>query len=87
MDYNQQLLESMQKLTASVEKLYKLQDMSGKRHFYWTRFWGGAFMGLGFAFGTSALAAAGVWILSRIGIVPIVGEFVKDIIEFIELNS
>lgn len=84
---NQQLLQSLNKLTVAIERMYKLQDLTHRKHFYWTRFWGGAFMGLGFTFGTTIFTGIIIWLGTQINIIPYVGQFVKDIIEFVELNS
>ncbi|MBD3360199.1 hypothetical protein GF366_00185 [Candidatus Peregrinibacteria bacterium] len=85
-----QLTNEVKELTKEVKKLKKLEFMRVLKSpfkFMWFSFLKGLMVGLGTVIGASVLVALLIYILSKISFVPIVGDFVKDIIQQIETNS
>ncbi|MGB4338275.1 MAG: DUF5665 domain-containing protein [Bacillota bacterium] len=65
-----------------------VEFLRSPRRVIWSNFLGGAARGLGFAFGASVLAAIGLYLLGQVAWsnLPLIGKYIGEIVEFVELN-
>lgn len=80
------LVESVQTLTELVEELRKqnyLDILEDKKKFLWYNFLTGAAKGLGFVIGSTLLLALFLWIASQLLTVPVIGEWMADLINYV----
>lgn len=85
--HEQKLIESIKELAEMTERLRSesyLQIIDSKRKFLWYNFLTGAAKGLGFIVGSTLLLALFLWIASQLLSVPIIGEWVADLINYVE---
>lgn len=85
-----ELTKEVKALTKEVEKLKDLEFMRVFHHpakFMWFSFLKGMMVGLGSVLGATVLVALLLFILSKISLVPVVGDFVKDIMQEIEISQ
>lgn len=81
------LAKETKKLSKEVNKLKDLEFMKVFKHplkFMWFSFLRGLMVGFGSVLGASVVVALFVYLLSKISFVPVVGDFVQDIIEEIQ---
>jgi len=89
MDQEQEkkLAESVETLANLVDRLRKeryLQIIDDKKKFMWYSFLNGAARGLGFMIGSTIILALTIWLLYNLVGVPVLGEWVADLLNFIE---
>jgi len=65
------------------EKIYEKR----LRTILWHNFLAGVAWGLGITVGATIFLAIGAFILSKINLIPIIGTFVVQIVEFVQYNS
>lgn len=53
----------------------------------WHNFLGGIAWGLGITIGAAIILAFGGFLISQINLIPIIGEYVKDIAEYVQNAS
>lgn len=83
----QKLSQTIEKLAEAVDELRDekyLQILDNKRKFLWYNFLTGAAKGLGFVIGSTILLALFLWIASQLLSVPVIGEWVADLINYVE---
>ena len=85
------LIAQVERLATNEEKLRLseyLQYVSDTKRLLWVNFVSGAARGLGFAVGFSILGALLIVLLSRITVdnLPVIGEFLADVIRVVERN-
>lgn len=81
------LAAEVTKLTKQVQKLQNTELLKVYKHpgkFLWFSFLKGVAVGLGSVLGASVVVGLLIYILSQISFVPIVGDFVHDIIGELE---
>lgn len=86
-EQSQKLAKTIDKLTEAVEKLRDeryLQIIQNKKKFLWYNFLTGAAKGLGLVVGSTLLLALFLWIVSQLITVPVIGEWIVDLINYIE---
>lgn len=80
------LAESIQTLTELVKELRDqdyLSILEDKKKFLWYNFLTGAAKGLGFVIGSTLLLALFLWVASQLLTVPVIGDWVADLINYI----
>lgn len=85
--HEQKLIESIEELAEMVKRLRSesyLQVIDNKRKFLWYNFLTGAAKGLGFVVGSTLLLALFLWVASQLLSVPVIGEWVADVINYVE---
>ena len=65
------------------EKIYEKR----LRTILWHNFLAGVAWGLGITVGATIFLAIGGFLLSKINLIPIIGTFVVQIVEFVQYNS
>jgi len=85
-----ELSKEVKELTKEITKLKRLEFIQILKHPW--RLMGlsllkGVMVGFGSVLGATVLVALVVYILSQISLVPVVGDFVKDIIQEIQMTS
>ncbi len=68
----------------SIARAKYFKMMSTPKKFIFYNFIGGVFKGLGFAVGTSIIFALLIWILSKLSIIPIIGNLVLSILKYVQ---
>ena len=74
-------------LSKEVKKLKSLEFIQVFKHpfkFLWFSFLKGVMIGLGTVFGLTVVLSLLIFLLSKIEFVPIIGEFVSDVIQQIQ---
>lgn len=85
-----QLAKEMKELTKELQKLKDqefLQVFKKPVKFLWFSFLKGLMVGFGSVLGASILVALFVYLLGQISLVPIVGDFVEDIMSQIQISQ
>ena len=85
-----ELAKEVKILAKEVNKLKDLEFMkvfSNPLRFMWFSLLKGMMVGLGTVLGASVLVALLVFILSKVSLVPVVGDFVKEILNQIQTES
>ena len=78
-----ELAKNVKELATEVRKLKSLEFIKIFKNpwkFMWYSFLKGLMVGLGSVLGASVLVAFLVWTLAKISWVPVIGDFVKDIV-------
>lgn len=86
-DVDKALINEMKSLSKEVRKLKNLEFVKILKHpwkFMWFSFLKGLMVGFGSVLGASVLVAIFIYIIAQISFVPILGDFVDDL--FQELN-
>ncbi len=81
------LAESISTLTKFVKKLHSKRYLEMIEHPYrtfWFNFLLGIARGIGFAVGTSLIFAFGVWLLSKMTIIPLIGDWISKLLDYLE---
>lgn len=81
---NHRLVREVHRLTKTLNKLQKEQPfdvMKNQKRFLWLSFLKGVMVGFGSFLGATILVALVVFLLSKIQFIPIIGDFVKDILQ------
>lgn len=76
--YNAEILNTLKSIETQIRRLNRLS--------LFTNFVQGLFYGLGFVFGTTVLLAIVLASLQNFLTVPVVGDYIKQIIEVVEGN-
>ncbi len=65
-----------------------IEFIRSPRRVIWANLLGGLARGLGFAVGASVLAAAALYLLGKVAWanLPLIGKYIADVLEFVELN-
>lgn len=63
------------------EKYFKM--MGTPRKFIFYNFLGGLVKGLGFAIGTTIIFALLIWFLSKLSIIPVLGNWINSLLDYI----
>jgi len=82
------LVKDLRLLTKEVKRLKSMEFIKVFKNpwkFMWFSFLKGLMIGLGTVLGASVLVGMLVWTLSKIKLVPIVGDFIQDVI--VEVQS
>lgn len=85
-----QLAKEMKELTKELQKLKDqefLQVFKKPFKFLWFSFLKGLMVGFGSVLGASILVALFVYLVAQISLVPIVGDFVEDIMSQIQISQ
>lgn len=85
-----QLVKEMKELTKELQKLKDqefLQVFKKPFKFLWFSFLKGLMVGFGSVLGASILVALFVYLVAQISLVPIVGDFVEDIMSQIQISQ
>ena len=85
-----ELAKELKILTKEVNKLKDLEFMKVFSHplkFMWFSLLKGMMVGLGSIIGATVLVGLLIYLLSKISLVPIIGDFVKDIMNQIQTES
>jgi len=85
-----QLAKEMKELTKELQKLKDqefLQVFKRPVKFLWFSFLKGLMVGFGSVLGASILVALFVYLVAQISLVPIVGDFVEDIMSQIQISQ
>lgn len=85
------LIDQIERLAGNVEKLRLseyLQYVSDTRRLIWVNFISGVARGFGFAVGFSLLGALFIVLLQRMAVdsLPVIGEFLAEVIRIVEKN-
>lgn len=83
----QSLSESILTLAKLVKELRSkryLQMLDNPKKFLFYSFLSGIARGVGFAFGASLIFAFIIWILSQLTIVPLLGDWIVALLEYIQ---
>jgi len=83
------LTKEIKELTKEVRKLKDLEFLRVFKHpwkFMGFSFLKGIMVGFGSILGATVLVALFIYILSKISLVPVIGDFVQDIIKEIQAN-
>lgn len=88
---NRFLIDRIERLAGNVEKLRLseyLQYVSDTRRLIWVNFVSGVARGFGFAVGFSLLGALFIVLLQRMAVdsLPVIGEFLAEVIRIVEKN-
>lgn len=84
------LAREVKELTKEISRLKNMDFMQVFNHplkFLGYSFFKGLMLGLGSVLGASVLVALLIYLLTKISLVPIVGDFVKDIIQQIQVEQ
>lgn len=79
-----ELIKAAKELSKEVRKLKRLEVIRIFKHpakFFWFSFMKGVAVGLGTVFGLTVVLSLLIYLLGKIEFVPIVGEFVQEVIE------
>ena len=85
-----QLTKEVKSLTKEVKKLKDLEFVRILKHpwkFLWLAFLKGLMVGFGSVLGATVLVAVFIYIISKVSFVPVIGDFVEDIIEEIGVSQ
>lgn len=65
-----------------------IEYLRSPRRVIWSNLLGGIARGLGFTLGASVLAAAALYLLGKVAWanLPLIGKYIADVLEFVELN-
>ncbi|MFA5947703.1 MAG: DUF5665 domain-containing protein [Candidatus Gracilibacteria bacterium] len=83
-----ELVKDLKTLTREVENLKDLEFIQVFKHpwkFIWFSLLKGLMVGFGSVLGATVVVALFVYILSQISLVPVVGDFVKEVIDEIQV--
>ena len=86
-EVDKELIKEMKSLSKEVRKLKDLEFVKILKHpwkFMWFSFLKGLMVGFGSVLGASVLVAVFIYLIAQISFVPILGDFVDDL--FQELN-
>jgi len=81
------LTRSVSNLVEAVEKLMSkryFQIVDNTRKFLFYNFLAGLAKGLGFMIGASLIFALIIWLLSKLSLVPVIGDWVTALLDYIE---
>lgn len=84
------LTKSVRELTREIGRLKQLEFMQVFKNpfkFMWFSFLKGLMIGFGSVLGASVLVGVFVYLISQISFVPILGDFVEDIITQVQLGK
>jgi hypothetical protein len=84
------LSKSISKLSEMIEKMmskryFRIIDSSWRFLFY--NFLAGLAKGLGFMVGASLVFALLIWILSKLSLIPVIGDWVKALLYYIKTTQ
>lgn len=82
-EIEKELTKEVRKLSKEVKKLKNIEFMRVFKHpfkFMWFSFLKGLMVGFGSVLGASLLVGIFIYILAQISFVPIIGEFVEEVI-------
>lgn len=82
-----ELTRELKELTKQVEKIRDMELISNFKKpgkFMWFSFLKGLMMGFGSVLGASLLVGLLVYLIGQIQLVPVVGDFVKDVLQQID---
>lgn len=85
-----QLAKEVRELTKEVNKLKDLEFIRVFKHpwkFMWFSFLKGLMVGFGTVLGASVLVGLFVYLLAQISFVPILGDFINDIMSQIQVET
>ena len=85
-----ELAKEVKDLTKEVRKLKNLEFLRVFKHpwkFLWFSFLKGLMIGFGSILGASVLVGMFVYLLAQISFIPILGDFIEDIILQIEIEN
>ena len=89
-NHNLALAREMKELTSEITRLKKMDFMQVFNHplkFLWYSFLKGLMLGFGSVLGASVLVGLFIYLLTQIRLVPILGDFVQDIINQIQTQQ
>lgn len=78
------LIFDLKKIVRQFQARKFLQIEDNPKKFLFYNFLLGAARGLGFAIGISLIFALIVWLLSKLAVVPILGNFIGDLLDYLE---
>jgi hypothetical protein len=87
---DKQLIKEMKSLSKEVRNLKNLEFVRILKHpwkFLWLSLLKGMMIGLGTVLGASVLVGVVIYILGQISLVPIVGDFVEEVLGQIQLGQ
>ncbi len=82
-DFERELVKELKVLTKEVRNLQKMEFIKVFKHpfkYMWFTFLKGLMVGFGSVLGATVLVAIFIYLLAQISLVPIVGDFVNDVI-------
>ncbi len=82
-----QLAKEVETLTSEVKKLKDMEFIQVFKHplkFMWFAFLKGLMVGFGSVLGASVLVGLFVYIMGQISLIPIIGDFVQDIVSQVQ---
>ncbi|HIE38823.1 MAG TPA: hypothetical protein EYH30_05640 [Anaerolineales bacterium] len=81
----ERLTEATTALAQEVERLQRWHPLAGRlRHLLWRGFLQGVASGLGRAVGATVVLALLVWLLGRLQVVPVLGEWIARLMEAVQ---
>jgi len=88
-DVEKELAKEVKDLTTEIKKLKSMEFIQVFKHpwkFIWFSLLKGLMVGLGSVIGATLLVAIFIYILAKIQLVPIVGDFVESVLQEIQLS-
>jgi len=74
----------LKKLIKGLHSLKTLQIIEDTKRFFLYSFLSGVVRGVGFTIGVTVVAALIFWILSKLTIVPLLGNWIIDLLDYIQ---
>lgn len=89
-DHSLALTREIKELTSEISRLKKMDFMQVFNHpvkFFFYSFMKGLMVGFGSVLGASVLVAIFIYVLAQIRLVPILGDFVQEVINQIQVEQ